>query len=772
MAEIEIEIDGQKLATTSDKTVMQVADAAGIYIPRFCYHKHLSIAANCRMCLVEVEKAPKPMPACATPVMAGMKVLTKSAKTIDAQRAVMEFLLVNHPLDCPICDQGGECELQDLSMGYGASNSCYDESKRAVANKNLGPLIATEMTRCIHCTRCVRFGKEVAGMPELGLIGRGESTEISQYVAEAMHSEISGNIIDLCPVGALTSKPYRFTARAWELNQTPSISPHDCLGSNLNIHHRNGEVMRVVARENNAVNLTWIADRDRFSYTGLQENRLSEPLIKVNGAWQTASWQKALEFAVGKLQKTLSSHGVEQLGVLSHPSTTLEEMYLLQKLARALGTPHIDHRLREIDCSDQAQFAACPGLDLPLAELAECDAIILVGSHLQHEQPLAAVRVRQAALKGATIVVINAEDYQFSFDVKHKYIVSPALFATALTELHQELNTDSVLATSLQDKRKVCILLGAAVQHHADAHSIRAAAQVLQDQLKAHLGVMTDGANSAGGWLAGMVPHRDATGHHLAAPGMSAYEMLASPRHAYLLLEVEPEKDCANPSQAVAALAHAECVIALAQYHNQTLEKHADVILPIANFTETAGTYINVNAVWQNFTGVVPPPGSARPAWKVLRVLGNFLQLNNFDYESIEEVTAEVKAAVEQRKVTAPPKFKAMSAIDPKADIQLYRLGNIPLYAIDALARHAQPLQAAQKIIVGDVNTARLNAKTAARYHLHDNEIVQFSQQNGHAKYTIAIDNRVADNAVCLAGATEVAATLGDLIGPVAVQKL
>ncbi|HEX4045933.1 MAG TPA: NADH-quinone oxidoreductase subunit NuoG, partial [Gammaproteobacteria bacterium] len=515
---IEIEINGQKLTVQPDQTIIQAADAAGIYIPRFCYHKHLSVAANCRMCLVEVEKSPKTLPACATPVMAGMKVFTQSAKTIEAQRAVMEFLLINHPLDCPICDQGGECELQDLSMGYGASTSHYDECKRAVADENLGPLISTEMTRCILCTRCVRFGDEVAGMRELGVTFRGEHAEISSYVQHTMRSEVSGNIIDLCPVGALTSKPYRFTARAWELMQAPSISPHDCLGSHLNVHTRYGTVMRVVARENPAINETWLADRDRFSYTALAHpERLKEPLARINGEWQTVSWQQAFEMAAAGLQQVLTQAGADQLGALASPSATIEEFYLLQKIIRDLGSPHIDHRLREMDSADQQQMAAFPGMQVSLDALEQSDAIVLVGSNLQKEQPLAALRIRKAINRGAVVLVINPIDYQFNFAVTAKTIVTldAIVNKATLSEFHAHL----------EGKQRVTFIVGAQALHHPAASAIRYQVQQWAQTYQASMNLMTDGANSAGGWLAGAIPHRRPAGEKVEQPGLNTYAM-------------------------------------------------------------------------------------------------------------------------------------------------------------------------------------------------------------------------------------------------------
>lgn len=458
MSDIEIEIDGKKLKAKPNATVIQVADEAGIYIPRFCYHKHLSIAANCRMCLVEVEKSPKALPACATPVMPGMIVHTRSAKAIAAQKAVMEFLLINHPLDCPICDQGGECELQDLSMGYGSDESYYCEGKRVVKDQNIGPLVATDMTRCIQCTRCVRYGSEVAGFRELGVINRGELSEISTYVQHALESEVSGNIIDLCPVGALTSKPYRFTARPWELQQYPSIAAHDCIGSNIYVHTRRGKVMRVVPHENTTINQTWISDRDRFSYEGLYHvDRLEKPLIRQGETWQETDWQTALTVAMEGLQRVLNNAGPEQLGALVSPNATLEEFYLLQKLMRSVGSSNVDHRLRQMDFSDQDSMPSFPGLPMALDEINHCDLIVLIGSNLQREQSSLSLRVRHASLKGAKIIVLNMMDHDFHYKITHKKIIAPHEFVAMLMDIHAGKNKE--LADILKNSNKACFII-------------------------------------------------------------------------------------------------------------------------------------------------------------------------------------------------------------------------------------------------------------------------------------------------------------------------
>ena len=780
MADIEIEIDGKKLTAKPNQMVIQVADEAGIYIPRFCYHKHLSIAANCRMCLVEVEKSPKALPACATPVAPGMKVFTRSPKTLEAQRAVMEFLLINHPLDCPICDQGGECELQDLSMGYGSSHSHYEECKRAVADENLGPLIATEMTRCILCTRCVRFGDEIAGLRELGVTQRGENAEISTYVQHAIKSEVSGNIIDVCPVGALTSKPYRFTARAWELEQRSSISPHDCIGSNLHVHThtRHGKVMRVVSRENVAINETWIADRDRYSYTGLYHaDRLQAPLARIDGEWQVVEWEKALHLAALGLYDVIAKHGADKFGALASPNSTLEEFYLLQKIVRGLGSPHVDHRLREIDVRDQAAMPAFPGLTMPFAELEQCDAILLIGSNLQKEQPMAALRVRKAALNKAAIMAVNPVDYRFNFNLSAKKITAPHQMASALAaivETLQSKQTDEAaqtIAAQLRGKQKICILLGALALHHPQAASIRYLAQQIAELSGGKLGFMTDGANTAGGWLAGAIPHRQAGGIAVNQVGLDAYTMLEKPRAGYLLLNVEPGLDCANSGRANEAIKQAQFVVALSLYRNPTLEAHADVILPMAPFTETSGTFINATGEWQSFTGAAKAYESSRPAWKILRALGNFLHLEGFDYESSEEVQHEVKALVEKMPVLTMQLSQPQEAPISSGHTLMTRIGEIPLYALDSLVRRAKPLQETQHLMEGESDVVRMHAETAAQLNLQENDSVTIRQHSGAVSLPVKFDARIAKEAVWIAGGIAATVGLGDLFGTIEIDK-
>lgn len=785
MSDIEIEIDGKTLKAKPNATVIQVADEAGIYIPRFCYHKHLSIAANCRMCLVEVEKSPKTLPACATPVMPGMKVFTRSAKAIAAQKAVMEFLLINHPLDCPICDQGGECELQDLSMGYGSDESYYCEGKRAVKDQDIGPLVATDMTRCIQCTRCVRFGTEVAGFRELGVVNRGESSTISTYIQHALQSEVSGNIIDLCPVGALTSKPYRFTARPWELHQSPSIAAHDCIGSNIYVHTRRGKVMRVVPHENNAINQTWISDRDRYSYEGLYHvDRLEKPLIKVGQSWQETTWQTALEFALEGLQRILNSDGANQLGALASPNATLEEFYLLQKLMRGVGSGNIDHRLRQVDFSDQENMPNFPGLPMAFDEINQCDLIVLIGSDLQREQPLAALRVRQAALKGAKVIAFNMIDYDFHFKVMEKKIVAPHEFLPTLMEMAQ--GKDEWLAELFKNTQKACFLLGAPALNHPQASALRRVALAMAKQCNGTLGFLTEGANSSGGWLAGAVPHRGPAGAATKA-GLTAQAMLEEPRKGYILLNVEPDLDMANPVAATHALSEAQFVVALTSFKNPVLEQFASVMLPIGPFTETSGTFINAEGKWQSFKGVATPVGESRPAWKVLRVLGNFLRCEGMDYATSEEVrnACAKELEVSQSYLHTPSMHFSASTNLEESDsasqrketneginTQLSRIGEIPIYAGDSLVRRAKSLQVTQLILDENLISARMNPQTAAQLNLRDKDQILITQASGgRIRLPLVLDARVPNHSVSIAGGIPLTADLSQLFGPVEIHK-
>ncbi|HAT8178374.1 TPA: NADH-quinone oxidoreductase subunit G [Legionella pneumophila] len=780
-----IEIDGKTFEAENGKMIIEVADEAGIYIPRFCYHKKLSVAANCRMCLVEVENGRKPVPACATPITNGMKVFTKSEQAIHSQQVVMEFLLINHPLDCPICDQGGECELQDISMGFGTDKSEYTETKRAVDDDNLGTLISTEMTRCIHCTRCVRFGDEIAGVRELGATGRGEKMQIGTYVEHSMTSEVSGNIIDLCPVGALTSKPYRFKARAWELTQHDSVAPHDCLGSNIHIHTRNNKLMRVVPRENESINETWLSDRDRFSYLGLiAASRASKPQIKKNGQWEEVDWETALKFAAEGISRVIKQHGPEQMAAFASSSSTLEELYLLQKLMRELGVQNIDHRLQQIDFRDQTFLPTSPMSTLPYAEIDHQHSIVLVGCNIHREVPLAGTRVRKAFRNGAKIYAINPVDFDYHFDLGGRVIISPLEMPMQLAKLALALTTDLAslpeevqklliglevdkqskqIAKSLKEE-KACLITGAIAENHPEASLLRTLIAIIQKLSGAKLVRLTTGANSAGACIAGMLPHRTVAGKSVAEPGLNVQEALNSKLKGYFLMGVEPGYDFANPAGARQSMLAAEFVVMLSAYDHESMHDYADVILPVAPYTETSGTYINIDNTWQTIKGAMLPFSESRPAWKVLRVLGNLLHCKKFDYTSTEEVLAEVKEAVS---MTMEHEYKPYYPESlPVINQSLVRVGEWPLYRIDAITRNAKELQLCA---ASESACIRIHPSTADRLKLE--EIATVSQGDIEITLPLKRDERIAVDVVWVANAMPETVDLGHSFAAITIKR-
>jgi len=761
-AMVNVQIDGKQIKAKQGAMIIEAADEVGIPIARFCYHKKLSVAANCRMCLVEVEKAAKPLPACATPVTEGMKVFTKSPRALDAQRGTMEFLLINHPLDCPICDQGGECELQDVALGYGGDKSRFTENKRVVQDKDLGPLISTDMTRCIHCTRCVRFGEEIAGFKELGATGRGEHMEIGTYVTRAVTSEMSGNVIDLCPVGALTSKPFRYTARPWELSSVAGVAPHDCVGSNVYLHLRRGEVMRVLPRENEAINETWISDRDRFAYEGLHsDQRLRVPMIKRDGQWQETDWETALNAAVSGFKQVLNSQGASQVGALISPSATVEEMYLTQKLLRGLGSANIDHRLRQIDFSDQQAAPAYPWLGMPIADLQNLDSVLLIGANVRKDQPIIGHRVRKAAMAGAEVGLISSVDYDFRFPLAARMITSPAAMERALAAVVKVLvegnaslspavskllgdvtpdNQSRAIANLLRNGERSAVLLGNQAAAHPAAARLRALAAMIGELSASTLSFVSEGANSAGGWLAGALPHREAGGGKASREGLDARAMLEAGLKAYMLVGVEPELDCADSAAALQALSRAECVVALTTFVSDAMRDYAQVLLPMAPFSETSGTYVNIEGQWQSFVGAAAPVGETRPAWKILRVLGNLLGTAGFDYMSSTEVRDEAARVAEALK---PDNRIAWPTPDQLSNetTALVRLADAPLYAVDGVVRHSAPLQntadAAQAAVYVHEDLAKELGIEAGRS-------VTVHQDGRQLTLDLIIDNRIA----------------------------
>ncbi|MBK6597627.1 MAG: NADH-quinone oxidoreductase subunit G [Proteobacteria bacterium] len=703
--EVNVEVDGRAVKAKKAAMIIHVTDAANAYVPRFCYHDKLPIAANCRMCLVEVEKAPKPLPACATPVAEGMKIFTKSPKAIAAQKATMEFLLINHPLDCPICDQGGECELQDLAMGFGRDISRFTERKRVVKDKDIGPLVSTDMTRCIHCTRCVRFGKDIAGIQELGTTGRGEHMEIGTYVEHAVTHELSGNIIDLCPVGALNSKPFRYQARSWEMTQQPLISPHDGMGTNIFAHVLRGRVMRVVPRPNESINETWIADRDRFSYEGLlSEDRLQKPMLRDGDIWREASWEQALEAAAAGLQRAGAG-----LGTLVSASATLEEQYLAQRLTRGLGSSSIDHRLRQVDCRDQASDPLRPSLGgLEFAAVDTLDALLVIGSNLRCELPLLAHRVRTAATRGAKVSFLNPVRFDLLFPTAGYIESAPArqvgdlaaIYAACLDGAVPSSTLQSLvagatvnvghrtIAASLKSGTRRAVWLGALAIRHPAYADLRAVAAALDETVGATLGFLAEGGNAAGAYLAGAVPHREAGGDAAPAGGRTAREMLSKPQAGYLLVgALEPWSDSVF-STAAATLASSPFVVAATPYASEQLKSVAHVLLPVASFAETSGTYVNLEGRWQTVAAAVKALGEARPAWKVLRVLGNLVGLPDCEYVSSEEVRDELRKVCGAPGIATFQTSHAASAV--AGDI---RVPDVPMYAVDPIVRRAQSLQ-------------------------------------------------------------------------------
>ncbi|CAI8999740.1 MULTISPECIES: NADH-quinone oxidoreductase subunit NuoG [Burkholderia] len=774
---VELEIDGKKVEVPEGSMVIQAAHKADTYIPHFCYHKKLSVAANCRMCLVEVEKMPKAVPACATPVSAGMIVRTQSDKAVKAQQSVMEFLLINHPLDCPICDQGGECQLQDLAVGYGKSSSRYSEEKRVVFHKNVGPLISMEeMSRCIHCTRCVRFGQEIAGVMELGMLGRGEHSEITTFVGKTVDSELSGNMIDLCPVGALTSKPFRYSARTWELSRRKSVSPHDSVGANLVVQVKNNRVMRVLPFENEAINECWISDKDRFSYEGLNsEERLTKPMLKQGGQWIETDWQTALEYVAKGLKGIAADHGANALAMLASAHSTAEELFLVKQLANELKTPNVDFRLRQQDFSAPVQGA--PWLGMPIADLSNVDAAFVVGSFLRRDHPLFAARLRQAAKNGAKLHFLNATADDSLIPTAKRIVAAPSAWldelagvAAAVAQLRGVALPDTLagvtaspaaqaVAQSLANGERRAVLLGNVAVRHPQFAQLHAVAQWIADNTGATFGFLTEAANTVGAHVVGALPGEG---------GLNAREAFAQPRKGYVLLNVEPEFDTADPAQALAALNQAEMVVVMSPFKHGL--DYADVLLPIAPFTETAGTYVNAEGSVQSFNGVVRPLGDTRPAWKVLRVLGSLLGLPNFEYETAEEVRlaalgdAGVASRLSNQASVAPARVAATAA-----NGGFERLADVPIYHADALVRRAGALHltAAAKV----ANAAALPAALFDKLGLKEGDAVRVRQGERAVQLPAVRDANLAETVVRVSAATPAGAALGSLSGELVVEK-
>ena len=772
---IELTIDATKVSVPEGTTVLEAAARLNILIPHFCYHKKLSLAANCRMCLVEVEKVPKPMPACATFVAAGMTVHTTSQRTKEAQRSVMEFLLINHPLDCPICDQGGECQLQDLAVGYGPSASRYTEPKRVVFHKDIGPLVAAEeMARCIHCTRCVRFGRQIGGVMELGMAGRGEHSEILSFLGHSVDSEVSGNMIDICPVGALTSKPFRYAARTWELGRRKSVSPHDSLGSNLIVQVKAQQVMRVVPLENEEINECWLSDRDRFSYEGLYAaDRLTHPMLRHAGGWREVEWEEALNFVASTLNEARSRQGGDSIGALVSPASTLEEMFLLAQMTRALGSDHIDFRLRQTDFSADALRRGAPWLGMPVAALNRLDRVLLVGSFLRKDHPLMAVRLRDAVGHGCQLSVVHAVDDDPLMNVAHRAITAPSGWTVQLAQIASAVAQIKGLAAPADVKpgeiaRKIAdslcsgansaVLLGNAAIQHPQAASIGSWAQWIAEAVGARMGVLGEGANSVGGYLAGARPLRG---------GLNARAMLERPRPVLMLWNCEPEYDTADPALAAKALAAAECVVSCSAYRNGAME-YAHALLPIAPFAETAGTFVNTEGRVQSFNGAAHPQGEARPGWKVLRVLGNLLGLAGFDYESPEQVRECALPAIPSAWLSNDLRVAPALSSEAPAGLDAERIADVPIYWTDALVRRALSLQ---KTADARPPRATANEATLKRFGLARGDRAWVRQGSAVALLECGVDSRLPDGVVRVPAGHASTSALGPMFGPIRLER-
>ncbi|NDI85796.1 NADH-quinone oxidoreductase subunit NuoG [Undibacterium crateris] len=766
---VEIEIDGKKVEVQEGSMVMDAANKLGTYIPHFCYHKKLSIAANCRMCLVEVEKAPKPLPACATPVTPGMIVRSHSDKAVKAQKAVMEFLLINHPLDCPICDQGGECQLQDLAVGYGGTTSRYEEEKRVVFHKDVGPLVSMEeMSRCIHCTRCVRFGQEIAGVMELGMLNRGEHSEITSFVGKTVDSELSGNMIDLCPVGALTSKPFRYSARTWELSRRKSVSAHDGLGSNLIVQVKNHKVMRVVPLENEEINECWISDKDRYSYEGVNSaERLTKPMIKQGGQWQETDWQTALEYVAHGLRNVKHEHGADSIAAVVAPYATLEEMSLAQRIVRGLGSDNIDFRLRQTDFALNGTVK--PWLGTSIAQFAQLKNVFVIGSFLRKDHPLLAARLRQSAKLGAKLSVLNATDDDLLIKLANKVVAAPSAWLAELAKVavaiaakkevaapagFEQFVADSTaenIAASLI-AGKAGVFLGNAAVAHPQSAQLHALAQWIAEQTQADFGYLTEAANTVGGYLANAYPQK------------SAQAVFAAPKKAYIVLHAEPLLDSANPVQAQAALAQAEMVVVMSPFKHGA--EYADVLLPVSPYTETAGTFVNCEGRAQSFHGVVRPLGDTRPAWKVLRVLGNLLSLPDFDFETSEAVRDSVLAGKDLAAILNNRADIAPVAVQT-ASVALERIADVGIYNTDGIVRRAEALQ---QTADARAPLASISAALAAQLGAQDGDLLKFTK-GGSVLLNTRIDAALPANVVRVAAANVLTANLDGMFGEINVER-
>jgi NADH-quinone oxidoreductase subunit G len=790
---ITVTINGQQIESQAGRLLIDVADENNIVIPRFCYHKKLSVAANCRMCLVEIERSPKPMPACATPVADGMVVQTRSRAAIAAQKSTMEFLLINHPLDCPICDQGGECELQDVAMGFGEGISQYSEQKRVVMDKNIGPLIATDFTRCIHCTRCIRFGDEIAGLPEMGATGRGEDMEIGTFIEKSISSELSGNVIDICPVGALTAKPSRYTARPWELTQHPSVAAHDCIGSNIFVHTRNNTVIRVVPRDNDSINETWISDRDRFSYTALTDtSRITTPMMRENGQLKAVDWDTALSLAVDKLS-TLASQDASQIATLISPQATLEEHFLAQKLVRGLGSSNIDHRLNQVDFSTQDKSPVMPWLGRSLESVESIDACLIVAGNLQQEQPMLSHRIRKATLnKNAQVSSICHVAGQYNFDLLEEMngsaeqLVNDLAGVTlalseksgnALSENLRNLLQDFKLqaehksiAASLLDAKSSAVFVGIQSLTNPYLALIEELCESISHISDSSLGYLSPMANSAGACLAGTLPHRLAGGVEAPDEGEHAGQLTESKHRLLLSIGINPTLDISHSERVQQLAQNNEFILAINSHSNEFIEENADLILPLASFAETSGTFVNTEGLWQSFKGCIKTPGESRQGWKILAALGQLLLPGEFDYEDSVAVKNEVKAHCSEVSLNNLSGVESAVSRLPARSRSIQKVSMVPIYASDELLRLSKPLQATP--LMNDQCAIVMNRQQAEKSKLADAIQVHIKQGQGTAVLPLRLSDTIATGCVYIPSGIDAVKDLTQAFGSVELEKV
>ena len=680
---MKVYINDKEFDALPGETIIQLSDRVGIHIPRFCYHKHLSVVASCRMCLVDIEGVKHAQPACSTPLNDNMRVNTSSQKTKDAQKNSMEFLLINHPLDCPICDQGGECELQDVSLEHGDDHSTYMQLKRVVIDKDVSPLISTDMTRCIHCSRCVRFGEEISNVKELGLLDRGEDMKIDVFVEQKISSELSGNMIDLCPVGALNNKPYRYKARTWDLREHSGISPHDCIGSNIFYHTYKNKIVRAVPKENPDINQTWLSDRDRFGYEGIySKDRIYKTLIRQDSKLIELERQLVTQKISELLNDMIRDNGTDKIGCLISARSTNEELFLFQKLARGLGIKNIDHRTNECDFSYQDNYPVMPSLGCDISDLDSFDNIILIGVNIKSEFPILSVRLNQAVKKGTKIYSINFDSSSEDFPLFFKKTVNNKDLVTFFTNEKTTLNFNK--------DQKTLVINGPAISRLSNQSDVLSIIHKYCLSIKATLGILTDYCNSTGAWISGNVPHREIAGVSIKEQGLNSYDMLSSEVSSYVLFNLEPELDFYDSKLIENSLKKSKCNVIFSNYLTPMIEKYADIIIPIATFAETKGSYINIEGKEQSFNNIVNLDKNIYEGWDILSQIIADNNLGSYSYDTIRE---ELIRSINDVDYSLNNLSNHSLNQDNKKNDDIFILSKRHIYKSDSIVRRSESLK-------------------------------------------------------------------------------